>query len=113
MISGFKRISPVLSCRALAKRKAKNIFSKAMGKVTLQRSLQYKVICQLVIVNGQRDLTKTGKHDKTSFCEAERLTPASKQNSRNILYLNIKILGAMHKFCSHTFRIHKEGSIIH
>ena len=52
MISGFKRISPVLSVRALAKRKAKIIFSQAIGKATLQRSLQYKVICQLVIVNG-------------------------------------------------------------
>ena len=72
MISGFKRISPVLSGRALAKRKAKNIFSKAIGKATLQRSLHYKVICQLVIVNEQwgllllfNYLTKTGKYDKT------------------------------------------------
>ena len=30
-------------------------------------------------------LTKTGKHDKTSPSEAERLTPASRQNSPNIL----------------------------
>ena len=72
MISGFKRISPVLSGRALAKRKAKIFFSQAIGKTTLQRSLQYKVICQLVIVNGQWDLlflfnylTKTGRYDKT------------------------------------------------
>ena len=72
MISGFKRISSVLSVRALAKRKAKIIFSQAIGKPTLQRSLQYKVICQLVIVNGQLGLlflrnypTKTGKYDKT------------------------------------------------
>ena len=53
MISGFKRISPVMSGQVLAKRKAKNIFSQAIGKATLQRNLQYKVICQLVIVNGQ------------------------------------------------------------
>ena len=72
MISEFKRISRVLSGRALAKRKAKNIFSQAIRKATLQRSLQYKVICQLVIVNGQWGLhflfnypTKTGKYDKT------------------------------------------------
>ena len=72
MISEFKRISRVLSGRALAKRKAKNIFSQAIGKATLQGSLQYKVICQLVIVNGQWGLlflfnypTKTGKYDKT------------------------------------------------
>ena len=32
---------------------SKIIFSQAIGKATLQRSLQYKVICQLVIVNGQ------------------------------------------------------------
>ena len=72
MISGFKRISPVLSGQALVKRKAKNIFSKAIGKATLQRSLHYKVICRLVIVNEQwgllllfNYLTKTGKYDKT------------------------------------------------
>ena len=72
MISGFKRISPVLSGRELVKRKAKNIFSQAIGKATLQRSLQYKVICQLVIVNGQGGLhflfnylTKTVKYGKT------------------------------------------------
>ena len=72
MISEFKRISPVLSGQALAKRKAKNIFSKAIGKATLQRSLHYKVICRLVIVNEQwgllllfNYLTKTGKYDKT------------------------------------------------
>ena len=54
MISGLKRTFPVLSGQALAKRKAKKtIFSQAIGKATLQRSLQYKVICQLVIVNGQ------------------------------------------------------------
>ena len=55
MISGFKRISPVLCGRAFAKRKAKNIVTKAIGKATLQKSLQYRVIYQLVIVNGQRD----------------------------------------------------------
>ena len=74
MISRFERISPVLSGRALAKRKTKykNIFSKVIGKATLQRSLHYKVIFQLVIVNGQWGLlllfnyfTKTGKYDKT------------------------------------------------
>ena len=57
MISGFKRISPVLSGRALAKRMTKHIFSKAIGKATLQRSLQYKVIYQLVIVNEQRNFS--------------------------------------------------------
>ena len=31
-------------------------------------------------------------------CEAERLTPASRQNSPNILYLNIKILGQCTSF---------------
>ena len=41
MISGFKRISPVLSGRALAKRKVKTLFSPAIGKGTLQRTLQY------------------------------------------------------------------------
>ena len=35
-------------------------------------------------------LTKTGTCDKTSPCEAERLTPASRQNSPNVQYLNIK-----------------------
>ena len=120
MISGFKRISPVLSGQPLAKRKLKTYFSKAIGKATLQRNLHYKVICQLVIVNGKWDLlfclnylTKTGKYDKTFPCEAERLTPASRQNGPNSLYLNIKILGAMQKFFSQRLRIHKEGSIIH
>ena len=75
MISGFSHIFPVLSSRALAKRnrKVKNTFSHAIGKATLQRSLKYKVICQLVIVNGQwclpiflkNYLTKTGKYVKT------------------------------------------------
>ena len=53
-------------------------------------------------------LTKTGKCGKTS-CEAERLTPASRQNSLNFLYLNIKIVGAMHKLFSHRLRKYNKG----
>ena len=58
-------------------------------------------------------LTKTGTCDKTSPSEAERLTPASRQNSLNVQYLNIKIVRALRIFFSHRLRKHNKGVSIH
>ena len=54
-------------------------------------------------------LTKTGTCDKTSPCEAERLTPASRQNSLNVQYLNFKIVRSLRNFFSHRLRKHNKG----